>query len=103
MLPDVDLRLAVLLVWGGGTVFVYGRVLRGRYRSFSLHRDERSRRELMASFALFLTALCSCLAVGFVLFGQAGTGIRAFSTAVALGAFFAAGIVMSSESKAEGE
>lgn len=98
---DLDGRLIVLLVWGGGTVLAYGRVLLNRTRAYRLHRDSRARRDLASGIALFLTALCSGLSIAFVLFGPAGGGARAFAVAVALGAFFAAGIVMASEKPVE--
>lgn len=100
-MPDLDLRLAVLFVWGGGTVGAYGSVLWRRMHAFQVHHDTRSRRELLAGFGLFLTALCAALAVVVVLFGEAGTGIRGWFSAIALGAFFGAGLVMASEVRSE--
>lgn len=97
----MDGRLIVLLIWGGGTVLAYGVVLSKRRFAFRLHHDRRSKRELLAGSALFLTALCSALAIVFVLFGQPGTGIRGLVTAIALGAFTGAGIVMASEDPTE--
>lgn len=98
---DVDLRLAVLFVWGGGTVVSYGAVLARRVHAFRVHGDVRSRRELLAGFGLFLTALASALAVVVVLFGESGTGVRGWFTAIALGAFFGAGVIMASEVRSE--
>lgn len=100
-MPDLDLKLVVLFVWGGGTVASYGSVLVRRVRAFRIHRDIRSRRELLAGFGLFLTSLASCMAVVFVLFGEAGTGIRGWFSAIALGAYFGAGLVMASEVRSE--
>ncbi len=97
---DVDGRLIVLALWGGGTVVAYGRVLYLRRESYRIHRDRRSRRDLMAAFGLFLTAVCSGLSIAFVLFGPAGSGPRGFIISVALGAFLAVGILMATE-KAE--
>lgn len=94
-------RLVMLLVWGGGTVVAYGTVFVHRLRSWHLHRDTRSTRELVSSFGLLLTALGAALAIGVVLLGPEGTGIRGWFVALALGAFFAAGIVMASETKSE--
>lgn len=94
-------RLVMLLVWGGGTVAAYGTVFLHRLRSWHLHRDIRSRRELISAFGLLLTAGCSALATGFVLLGPVGTGIRGWFVAIALGAFLAAGIVMASETKSD--
>lgn len=94
--------MAVLLIWGGGSVAVWGQVLRHGLRSHRLHRDARSRRELLARFALFIVALGSALAVILAMFGESGSGLRSFATAVALGMFAAAGIVMAMESNRDG-
>jgi hypothetical protein len=102
MLTEDDFRrLVMLLVWGGGTVVAYGTVFLHRLRSWHVHRDTRSRRELIASFGLLLTALSAALAIGVVLLGPEGTGIRGWFVALALGGFFAAGIVMASETKSD--
>jgi hypothetical protein len=93
----------MLLVWGGGTVVAYGTVFLHRLRSWHVHRDTRSTRELVSSFGLLLTALSAALAIGVVLLGPEGTGIRGWFVAVALGGFFAAGIVMASETKSDTE
>ena len=93
-MPALDVRLIVLLIWGGGTVLVWGGVLRRSIQSHRIHHDARSRRELIAMSALFLVALASGVAVALALFGTAGTGIRSFATTVALGAFLGAGIVL---------
>jgi len=93
-MPDIDVRLAVLLVWGGGTVAVWGAVLARSIRSHRIHHDARSRRELLAMSALFLTALAAGLAVALALFGPDGVGLRSFSTTLALGAYLGAGIVL---------
>lgn len=92
----MDWRLLMLFVWGGGCVAVWGQVLLysvQQYREYGEH-DARARRDLVASGALFITALCSALAVFLVLFGERGTGLRGFTTALALGAFFAAGFYL---------
>lgn len=96
-MTELDTRVAVLLLWGGGTVLVYAIVLGQRIASWRVHRDRRARRDVMSGFALFLTALGSGAAVAFVLFGDAGQGARGVATAVALGAFTGAGLVLVSE------
>lgn len=93
----LDTRFAVLAVWGLGTVVVYGYVLMRRRRLWLRRRSREDAHELLASVALFITALASALAIGFVLFGPVGTGIRGLFTALALGAFSAAGLVMASD------
>lgn len=97
----MDLRLVSYLVWGVGTVLVYGIVLRKRRRSYRLHHDARAWRDLLEAVALFITALASLLAVTLVLFGPGGQGIRGLFVAMALGAYSAAGLVMASETPSE--
>jgi hypothetical protein len=103
MSEDEFRRVVMLLVWGGGTVVAYGTVFVHRLRSWHLHRDTRSTRELVSSLALLLTALGAALATGMVLLGPEGTGIRGWFVALALGGFFAAGIVMASETKSDAD
>jgi hypothetical protein len=98
---DLDTRIFTLLLWGLGTVIIYAAVLIIRVREFRRHRDRRSRREVMIGFVLFLTALGSGMAVAFVLFGEVATTLRGISTAIALGAFTGAGLVMLSEGTGE--
>lgn len=100
-MPEPDLRLAVLFVWGGGTVIAYGAVLARRIHAYRIHHDTRSIRELLAGVGLFLTALASCLAMVVVLFGDSGTSIRGHLVALALGAFFGSGLIMASETRSE--
>lgn len=100
-LDNLDGRLVAYLLWGLGTVAVYGVVLRGRWHSFRSHHDARSRRELLAGISLFLTALCAGMATWVVLFGEVGSSARSWFVAFALGAFTGAGIVMATERKDE--
>ncbi len=96
----MDWRLVMLIVWGGGTVVTYARVLWLRRRSYTIHHDRRSRRDYLTAFGLFLVALTSAMSIAMVLFGEATTGARGFATSVALGAFLAVGLLMATE-KAE--
>ncbi len=89
----------MLIVWGGGTVATYARVLWLRRVSYSLHHDRRSRRDYLTAFGLFLVALFSALSIALALF-EGISGARGFSTAAALGAFLAVGLIMATE-KAE--
>ena len=93
----VDTRLAAYVIWGLGTVAVYGVVLVRRYAEYGQRRDARAKRELMESIASFITSLAALLAITLVLFGPSGTGIRGTFTAIALGAFFAAGLIQALE------
>ena len=99
---NIDTRFVVFLLWGVGTVLVYLIVLYKRRRAYArvLARNDRRRGELaralqdlISAFALFLTALCSFLAITAIFFGPIGTGARGFLVAIALGSFFAAGLV----------
>lgn len=93
-MTGLDTRFVAYAVWGLGTVLLYTVVLIRARRAYTKRRDRRARRDLIGSFALFITALASFLAITGVLWGPVGTGIRGFLVALALGAFFAAGIVM---------
>lgn len=96
-MSDLDGRLVMLLLWGGGTVGAYGQVFLNRYRSWRNHRDARSRRDLLEGLGLFLTAAASAVSITMLLFGSTA-GIRGLATAVSLGAFLAVGIFMAQES-----
>ena len=61
------------------------------------------RKDVVAGAALELTAIGSALSIALVLFGQIGADYRGFFVALALGAFFGAGVVMASEEDANGE
>jgi rhamnogalacturonyl hydrolase YesR len=93
----IDTRVLAFVVWGLGTVLAYAYVMDGRYRTFLTRRDRRSVREFSASVALFLTALASSIAIGLSLWNEDGEAARQFFSALALGAFFAAGVVMATD------
>ena len=101
MLPNLDWRLILGLLWGGGVVWTYGSVLAIRVKANRAHHDRRTRRDVNAAIALFITALGSGLATVFVIAGSEGSGMRAFLTALALGSFLGAGLIMRSEAKTE--
>jgi hypothetical protein len=63
--------------------------------------DARSRREALEAFGLFLTAVGAAFAILIALFGEAGTGVRGFLTALALGAFVATGFIMATDRDGE--
>lgn len=98
---DIDFRLLAYLVWGIGTTLIYFVVMDRRYRAYLRRPDARARRELVVCIGLFITALMANLAVLMVLFGTPGTGLRGFFIATSLGAFFAVGIVMLTDRRAE--
>lgn len=92
-----DNRIVFLAIWGAGAVLVYGRVFMRRRARWRKYHDPRSFRDLVTAVALLLTAGCVALAVAMLLFGIAGTGIRGFTVALAMGSFVAAGLVMDDE------
>lgn len=92
-MTDRELRFIVVAGWGVAVAIVYTLVLVRDYRAFIRHHDTRSRRDLLASFGRFLTALAACLAILGVLAGEYVVGLRGALTALALGAFLGAGLV----------
>src|SRR6185369_12265160 len=72
----VDTRFLAFLVWGVGTVLVYGVVLYDRVRSWHYWRDERALRSMLTAVGLFMTAVGAGASIAFVLFGEVGSGIR---------------------------
>jgi hypothetical protein len=96
MLDTVDVRVIVGAVWGVGVMLTFGRVLAMRLHSFRLHRDSRSRRDLIEAGALFTNAVAAALAT-FTLLNTSVSDWRAFFTAVAVGNFLALGIYMATE------
>lgn len=100
---EFDGRLVMLLLWGGGTLLAYGKVFANRLGSWRLHRDKRSRRDLVESIGFLLVAGASALSIALLLFGPVGTGVRGWAAAVALGAYLAVGIFMAQERPREDE
>ena len=96
----MDWRLIVLALWGGGTLLAYGRVLWMRRQAHAEHHDRRSRRDYITAFGFFLVALGAAASIAFVLFGDLGSTMRGFATAVSLGSFLGVGIFLATE-KAE--
>lgn len=90
----VDDRVLPFLLWGLGTVALYGVNLGREVREWDIHRDLRGRRDAIVATCLFLCALASCLSVASLLFGSAGDPARRLLGAIALGAFTGVGIVM---------
>lgn len=95
----MDIRLAVLLVWGGFTVAVWGRVLFNRHRDWTQYHDTRARRSLMAGWALFLTAAASASSIFAAAIAPPGLNIRSLIVYLALGAFTAAGLYSADEDR----
>ena len=100
----IDTRLAIFMLWGGGTVITFGMLLVKRWHRFQVHRSDRRRivriavrHDVLSAVALFLTAFGSAASIFMILFGEAGSTPRSFALALALGAFLGAGLVMLSE------
>jgi Ni/Fe-hydrogenase subunit HybB-like protein len=96
---SLDTKLLFYGIWGIGVILVYGVVLLRTRQRWKVRRDKRAQRDLIAAVALFLAALAASLAIFMVLFGPLGVGVRGFFSALALGAFFAAGLVMATDSE----
>jgi hypothetical protein len=106
----IDTRLAIFMLWGGGTVITFGMLLVRRWHRFQVHRSDRRRivrvsvrHDVLSAVALFLTAFGSAASIFMILFGEAGSTPRSFALALALGAFLGAGLVMLSEDDVEAE
>ena len=93
-MTTVDTRFLAFLVWGVGTVLVYGFVLYDRIQRWHQWRDARSLRSMLTAVGLFMTALGAGLSIGFVLFGESGNSVRSLFVSISLGAFFATGLIM---------
>lgn len=91
------LKNAVYIGWGVATIVVFGILFARRVRSYRRHHDARSRRELLAAFALWAVAIAAGTAIFLALLIPPGTGIRLIATFTALGMYLAAGIVMVTE------
>lgn len=92
-MTDVDTRLVFFVVWGFGVVLAWGSAFYRTWQSWRLRKDRRSISELLTDGALFVCAVGAAFATLAVLFGEGGSSARSFAVSVALGAFFAAGLV----------
>lgn len=92
-----DTKFLAFVIWGIGCFALFSIDLWGAIHSHRAHRDDRSRRDVIEASALWIVAFASLVAIALVLFGPAGTGIRGFATAMALGGFFAYGVIKVTE------
>lgn len=81
------------LAWAIAAMVVYSGVLGLAIVALREHRDKRSKRELYVAIALYMAAASSLLSVVLALV-EAGTLFRLGFSALALGAFLGAGIVI---------
>lgn len=87
------LLIAFYAAWAVATVVVFGAVfLRARDKRIDFP-DERSLHEYYVATALFMASLSTLFGIGLAIV-QAGTLFRLGFSALALGAFLGAGIVM---------
>jgi hypothetical protein len=82
--------------WAAASAVVYAIVLWLAVRQLQRHRDRRSRRELYMASALFITSLASLTGVMLAL-ADGDRLVRLGTTALALGAYLGAGIVIALE------
>lgn len=83
----------VYVVWGIATTLIWAVVLSDGYGSWKIHRDRRSKRDVLAFAAEFATALGSTAAILMVVLGEPGGTPRTVVLLAALGMFTGAGIV----------
>lgn len=89
----MDTRLLAFIVWGIGMVLVYGYVMLVRLRSWRLHHDSRSARDLAEAAGLFVVAAASAAWVFIALFENTA-GARGILGSLAAGALLAVGLIM---------
>jgi MFS superfamily sulfate permease-like transporter len=91
----------LLASWGTATPVVYLLTLTRAARSWRIHRDVRSYRDLLAALTLFVTAIAASIAYWASVFVPAGVGLRAPFVYAALAAFTAAGVILLAMSQDE--
>jgi drug/metabolite transporter (DMT)-like permease len=89
------------LIISGATVTVFGGLLIRRIRSWRLHRDRRSGRELLMAVALFLASVASALSALFSISLSGDVSLRRTLGGIAWAAFLAAGVVALQETRDE--
>lgn len=87
-------RLVFYGVWGIGVFFLYFVVIVCRFALWRYHHDRRSFRDFLEAFALWIVAAAASFAVASVLMYPDASSLRGALNALALGAFFGAGVVM---------
>ena len=95
------LIVSALVIVGLGCLIVYSVVLRDRITEFREYRDRRARRDLVEGIGLWIVAVSSAAAIFLVFFPPSVAGLRGWAVGVAVGAFFALGLLMVSERPAK--
>lgn len=88
------------LIWGIAVMLLFSFVLWKRAKGYRVHRDGRSKRDLLEAFALFLVAGPACLSIFFFIFNGSPNAVSSASSALALGMFVGLGIIMATEETA---
>lgn len=99
----MDIGFLMTILWALGAITVWGSVFRDALGSWHRYHDRRAKREAIWAFTLFLVGVCSCFAIAAFVIAPEGRGIRAALSAIALGAFLGAGIVVKTLSGPDNE
>lgn len=89
----MDLSTVLVVAWGLGTLAAYGMTFRLRLRSYRLHRDDRSLRDVLTFGALMIASACTALAFVVIALSIDGPEIRRLLFGVGWGAFSMAGVL----------
>jgi hypothetical protein len=90
----MDVGVLMSVVWALASLAVWGSVFRDSLGYWHRYHDRRAKREVIYSFALFLVGFCSFIAILALVAVPDGRGLRALLTALSLGSFLGAGIVV---------
>lgn len=90
---------AVAAIVSAAMVAIYGALLLRRIASWRRYHDERARRELLASIALFVVALGAGLSSGAAISQVGDISLRRALSGIAFGSFLAAGILFLLDSR----
>lgn len=102
---NIDTRIVFALVWGLGTLLVWGKVFRKSLHQWRAFKDRRARGDFLSDGALFFVAVAAAVSIFFALFAQDGDSplriLARAASALSLGMFTAAGVVRLGESPPE--
>ena len=94
-------RIFFYAIWGVGVFITFSVVAWYRWRIWRRHHDRRSFRDFLEGSAFWIVAASAATATASVaIFPDASTG-RGFLTALSLGAFFGAGIIMATDAHSQ--
>lgn len=102
---EIDTRIVFAVVWGLGTLLVWGKVFRKSLHQWRAFGDRRARGDFLSDGALFFVSVAAAVSISFALFAQDSDSpfriIARAASALSLGMFTAAGIVRLTESPPE--